>query len=143
MTAQALNGVSTYLTFSLGEEIFAIDVANVREVLDLTDITRIPRTPEYMKGVINLRGGVVPVVDMRIKYGLPAGRTGTVKIEIYNVAGELVRTMTETAATGGTYYYTEWNGRNDDGKKAASGIYVARFTLNNGDEKFFKMAVVK
>ena len=72
MSAQAVEEVSTYLTFGLGEETFAINVINVREVLDITEITRIPRTPEYMKGVINLRGGVVPVVDMRLKYGLPA-----------------------------------------------------------------------
>jgi purine-binding chemotaxis protein CheW len=54
-----------YLTFRLGAEIFAIDVAQVREVLDLTNITHIPRTPELMTGVINLRGTVVPVVDLR------------------------------------------------------------------------------
>jgi purine-binding chemotaxis protein CheW len=72
MSAEAVSERSTYLTFGLGEEIFAIDVASVREVLDLKDITRIPQTPEYMKGVINLRGSVVPVIDMRLKYGLPA-----------------------------------------------------------------------
>lgn len=71
MLVQEVEEVSTYLTFRLGEEIFALDVANVKEVLDLAEVTRIPRTPNYMKGVINLRGGVVPVVDMRIKYGLP------------------------------------------------------------------------
>jgi purine-binding chemotaxis protein CheW len=55
-----------YLTFKLGNEIFATDVAKVREVLDLTTITEIPRTPEFMSGVINLRGSVVPVVDLRL-----------------------------------------------------------------------------
>ena len=55
-----------YLTFKLGNEIFATDVAKVREVLDLTTITQIPRTPEFMAGVINLRGSVVPVVDLRL-----------------------------------------------------------------------------
>lgn len=55
-----------YLTFRLGTEIFATDVARVREVLDLTTITAIPRTPEFMSGVINLRGSVVPVVDLRL-----------------------------------------------------------------------------
>jgi purine-binding chemotaxis protein CheW len=55
-----------YLTFKLGNEIFATDVAKVREVLDLTQITAIPRTPEFMAGVINLRGSVVPVVDLRL-----------------------------------------------------------------------------
>lgn len=61
-----------YLTFTLGNELFAVDVAQVREVLDYTTITKIPRTPEYMRGVINLRGSVVPVIDLRLKFGLPA-----------------------------------------------------------------------
>jgi purine-binding chemotaxis protein CheW len=55
-----------YLTFKLGEEVFATDVAKVREVLDFTAITKIPRTPDFMSGVINLRGNVVPVVDLRL-----------------------------------------------------------------------------
>ena len=55
-----------YLTFKLGNEIFATDVAKVSEVLDLTTITEIPRTPDFMSGVINLRGSVVPVVDLRL-----------------------------------------------------------------------------
>lgn len=59
-----------YLTFKLSEEIFALDVAKVREILEFTTITKVPQTPEYMRGVINLRGSVVPVVDMRLKFGM-------------------------------------------------------------------------
>ena len=59
-----------YLTFKLDEEIFALDVGKVREVLDHTTITKVPRTPDFMLGVINLRGSVVPVVDMRLKFGM-------------------------------------------------------------------------
>jgi purine-binding chemotaxis protein CheW len=59
-----------YLTFKLDEELFALDISKAREVLDLTSITRVPRMPEYMLGVINLRGTVVPVVDLRIKFGM-------------------------------------------------------------------------
>jgi len=55
-----------YLTFKLGDEVFGIDVAKVREVLDFTSITKVPRTPDFMSGVINLRGNVVPVVDLRL-----------------------------------------------------------------------------
>jgi purine-binding chemotaxis protein CheW len=55
-----------YLTFRLGDQVFATDVAKVREVLDFTTITKIPRTPDFMSGVINLRGNVVPVVDLRL-----------------------------------------------------------------------------
>ena len=61
---------ATYLTFRLGDETFAVDVRSVREVLDFTSITKVPRTPEFMRGVINLRGSVVPVIDMRLKFGM-------------------------------------------------------------------------
>lgn len=71
MSTQTVKEVSTYLTFGLGDETFAFEVDNVREVLDLSSITRVPRTPDFMRGVINLRGAVVPVVDMRVKFGLP------------------------------------------------------------------------
>ncbi len=60
-----------YLTFRLADETFAVNVAKVREVLDFTSITKVPRTPEFMRGVINLRGSVVPVVDLRLKFGMP------------------------------------------------------------------------
>ncbi len=59
-----------YLTFTLDRELYAMDIAKVREVLEYTDITRVPRTPEFMRGVINVRGRAVPVVDMRLKFGL-------------------------------------------------------------------------
>jgi len=67
----AITDTRTYLTFSLAEEVFAVEVANVKEVLDLETVTKVPRTPHFMRGVINLRGRVVPVVDMRIKFGMP------------------------------------------------------------------------
>ncbi len=66
MSLNEITETRQYLTFRLSNEIFAIDVAKVREVLDLTTITAIPRTPEFMSGVINLRGSVVPVVDLRL-----------------------------------------------------------------------------
>lgn len=78
-----------------------------------------------------------------VRYSLPPGKTGEVKIEIYDVAGVLVRVLTQSAPSGGTHYYLEWDGRNDAGKSVASGLYLARFTLNGGDEKMFKMAVLK
>jgi len=59
-----------YLTFRLENELLALDVSRVREVLDLCAITRVPRTPEFMRGVINLRGTVIPVVDLRHKFGM-------------------------------------------------------------------------
>jgi purine-binding chemotaxis protein CheW len=66
MSVSEITEMRQYLTFKLGNEVFGIDVAKVREVLDFTNITEIPRTPEFMSGVINLRGSVVPVVDLRL-----------------------------------------------------------------------------
>lgn len=60
-----------YITFKLGDELFAINVAQVREVLELSQITRVPTAPDYMRGVVNVRGKAVPVVDLRLKFGLP------------------------------------------------------------------------
>lgn len=70
MSAGEITETRQYLTFKLSDEVFATDVAKVREVLDLTPITAIPRTPEFMAGVINLRGTVVPVVDFRLCFGM-------------------------------------------------------------------------
>lgn len=65
------DSTNQYLTFTLGDEVFALDIASVREVLEYTTITKVPRTPEYIRGVINLRGRAVPVVDVRLKFGMP------------------------------------------------------------------------
>jgi len=70
MSVEAIAETRQYLTFQLAEEVFALEVAKVREVLDFTTITKIPRTPEFMRGVINLRGSVVPVVDLRLGFGM-------------------------------------------------------------------------
>jgi len=66
----ATTGTTQYLTFRLAEEVYALDIGKVREVLDFTTVTKVPRTPEFMRGVINLRGSVVPVVDLRLKFGM-------------------------------------------------------------------------
>ena len=65
------NTTLQYLTFALGEEVFALETGSVREVIELVPVTRIPKTPTFMRGVINLRGHAVPVVDLRIKFDMP------------------------------------------------------------------------
>ena len=70
--AETMAGTNQYLTFTLGDEDFALDIGKVREVLDYTTITKVPRMPEFLCGVINLRGNVVPVVDLRYKLGMGA-----------------------------------------------------------------------
>jgi purine-binding chemotaxis protein CheW len=62
--------ITQYLTFTLDHEIYALDITQVREVLDFSDITKVPQMPDFMRGVINLRGGVVPVLDLRLKFGM-------------------------------------------------------------------------
>lgn len=70
MSVEGISETRQYLSFILEEEEFALDISRVREVLDYTKITKVPQTPDFMKGVINLRGTVVPVVDLRQKFGM-------------------------------------------------------------------------
>jgi purine-binding chemotaxis protein CheW len=70
MSIAGIVSTTQYLTFKLDDEVYALDITKVREVLDVTTITKVPRTPEFMRGVINLRGSVVPVVDLRLKFGM-------------------------------------------------------------------------
>ena len=71
MSTSKITATARYLTFRLGEELFAINVAKAREVLDLSHITRVPTAPSYLRGVVNVRGNAIPVVDLRHKFGLP------------------------------------------------------------------------
>jgi purine-binding chemotaxis protein CheW len=78
-----------YLTFQLANEEFGIRVLKVREIMGLQDITAVPQTPGHVKGVINLRGKVVPVVDLRLKFALPAAEyTQRTCIIVTQVQGE-------------------------------------------------------
>lgn len=70
MSTNSVAEASQHLTFNLGEEVFAVDISKVREVIEFPAITKVPQTPEFMSGVINLRGSVVPVVDLRLKFGM-------------------------------------------------------------------------
>ena len=71
MTNSVITESRQYLTFKLNKEVFGVDVAQVREILDYVKITKVPQSPDFMCGVINLRGSVVPVVDMNLKFGMP------------------------------------------------------------------------
>jgi purine-binding chemotaxis protein CheW len=61
-----------YLTFLLGDESYGLEILKVQEIIGMQAITRIPRTPEYVKGVINLRGKVIPVIDLRLRFAMEA-----------------------------------------------------------------------
>lgn len=71
MSDEARDDTNQYLTFTLDNELYAVAVHSVKEVLEYTEVTKVPRTLDFMKGVINLRGSVVPVVDLRTKFGMP------------------------------------------------------------------------
>src|ERR1700732_339715 len=83
-----------YLVFQLGREEFAIRVLKVREIMGIQDITAVPHTPRHVKGVINLRGKVIPVIDLRLKFGLPeveyTPRTCIIVVQIESDAGKLM-----------------------------------------------------
>jgi purine-binding chemotaxis protein CheW len=66
------NDSNAYLTFALGEEKFAIPVSHVQEVVEFGQVTKVPNAPDYMLGIINLRGRVLPLLDTKLKLGLPA-----------------------------------------------------------------------
>lgn len=68
----AAKGPSKHLIFSLGKEEFAVPVAKVKEIIGMLEVTPVPHTAEYVRGVINLRGKVVPVIDLRLKLGVPS-----------------------------------------------------------------------
>ncbi len=61
-----------YMTFQLAHEVYGLEILTVREIIGLMEITRVPRTPDFIHGVINLRGRVIPVIDLRLKFGMEA-----------------------------------------------------------------------
>ncbi|MGD0580016.1 MAG: chemotaxis protein CheW [Bryobacteraceae bacterium] len=83
-----------YLVFELGREEFGIRVLKVREIMGIQDITAVPQTPAHVKGVINLRGKVIPVVDLRLKFGLPeqeyTPRTCIIVVQVKGEAGPML-----------------------------------------------------
>jgi purine-binding chemotaxis protein CheW len=75
-----------YLTFALGDEEYGLPVLKVREIIKLMDITQVPQVPSHVRGVINLRGKVIPVIDLRLKFGFEVGenteRTCIIVVEV-------------------------------------------------------------
>jgi purine-binding chemotaxis protein CheW len=104
MSVPSITDTRQYLTFQLAEEIFGVDVSHVREILEFNTVTKVPKTPDYMRGVINLRGSVVPVLDMRLKFGMTLTKktvnTCIIVVEVYYegetiVIGALVDSVDE------------------------------------------------
>jgi len=82
-----------YLTFSLAGEEYGIGILKVREIIGMMTVTPVPQTPEFVKGVINLRGKVIPVIDLRLRFGLDATayteRTCIIVVEIHGESGSI------------------------------------------------------
>lgn len=89
------NSASKYMTFKLAKEEYGIEILKVRELIGLLEITRVPRTKPYIRGLINLRGKVIPVVDLRTKFGMPAteSTSQTVIIVVQIASGQSSLTM--------------------------------------------------
>jgi len=83
-----------YLTFSLGKEEYGIGILKIKEIIGMMPITPVPQTPEYIKGVVNLRGKVIPVLDLRLRFGMEKAdyteRTCIIVVEITGDAGKVM-----------------------------------------------------
>ena len=88
------NAAGKYLSFKLAEESFGISILKIQEIVGLMPVTFVPRTPAFMRGVINLRGKVIPVIDLRLKFGMESGqdteRTCIVVVRMPATHGEVV-----------------------------------------------------
>jgi purine-binding chemotaxis protein CheW len=88
-----------YLTFMLDDEEHGIEILKVREIIGIMDITKVPQTPDFVEGVINLRGKVIPVIDLRTKFGLPRAeyndQTCVIVVDVGMMMGIIVDTVQE------------------------------------------------
>lgn len=88
---EAKQGLVQLVSFNLAREEYGIDVLKVREIIRMPNITRVPNTPQYVDGVINLRGKVIPIISMRNRFGLTGiGNNSQTRIMVLDVAGELM-----------------------------------------------------
>ena len=88
-----------FLTFVLGDEIYGIEILKAREIIGLMDITTVPQTPDYMKGVINLRGKVIPVIDLRMKFSMKKGeRTQETCVIVVEVNGTSIGVIVDSVS---------------------------------------------
>lgn len=89
MAQEEFNEINQYLTFMLDEEYFTVTVSNVREILEFVKVTRMPDAPHFMRGIINVRGGIVPVIDLRLKFGMePTEQKPTTRIVVMEIESE-------------------------------------------------------
>lgn len=87
-----------FLTFTLGQEEYGVDILKVQEIRGYDAVTRLPDAPDYIKGVINLRGTIVPIIDMRVKFHLDAKVDATTVMIVLNVADRVVGMVVDSVS---------------------------------------------
>jgi len=88
-----------FISFSVGDEEYGLELLRVKEVIRVREITWLPRAPAFVKGIINLRGDVIPIVDLREKFGLEAvGETAQTRVIVVEMGGQLVGMVVDSAS---------------------------------------------
>ena len=95
---QAAASADEFLSFTLGEEHYGVDILKVQEIRGYDSVTRLPDAPDYIKGVINLRGTIVPVIDMRVKFRLEAKVDALTVMIVLNVADRVVGMVVDSVS---------------------------------------------
>lgn len=87
------------VSFRLADEEYGVEITKVQEIIRMQEITRVPQMPGFLEGVINLRGNVIPVIDLRKRFGMPAkDRDGETRIVVVNVEGRTIGVVVDSVA---------------------------------------------
>jgi purine-binding chemotaxis protein CheW len=98
-TFSEVHGTMQLVSFTLAKELYGIEITKVREIILITEITRIPETPDFLKGLINLRSTVIPVIDLRVRFGLPVGElTDESRIMVIQACGKTIGIMVDAVS---------------------------------------------
>ena len=98
-TLSETHGTIQLVSFELAKEIYGIEITKVREIILITEVTAIPQTPHYVRGLINLRSTVIPVIDLRALFGLPEGeKTDESRIMVLHAAGKTIGIMVDAVS---------------------------------------------
>lgn len=98
-TFTEIHGTLQLVSFTLAKELYGIEITKVREIILITDITRIPETPDYLKGLINLRSSVIPVIDLRARFGIAENEwTDESRIMVVQARGKTIGIMVDAVS---------------------------------------------
>jgi len=95
----AADNLRQFISFSVGEEAYGLELLRVKEVIRVREITWLPRAPSFVKGIINLRGDVIPIIDLRDKFGLPERETtASTRVIVVEIEGRLTGMIVDSAS---------------------------------------------